>query len=328
MNLPAEIHIQSTNFLHKSTLWLAVASLLILTPFSINNFIQGRPFLGAGSLAIVVILAINAWCITHGRYYPSITLLCLVPAIIFFLVLALQRQGIVGAMWCYPSVISFYMMLPERKAWVANAALLAVTLPFAWDVLETPLAIRMAATLLAVSTFSVIFTRIISEQQRKLQAQAATDPLTGLFNRTLLDVTLEQAIQHNNRTSEPMTLITLDLDHFKVVNDTLGHDAGDIVLRGVAKLLLMRFRRIDKVFRLGGEEFLALLHGTDLENSQRIAEEVRAAIASLSLLPDQHITVSIGIATYQPGETWTEWMKRSDENLYRAKQGGRNRVVA
>ncbi len=181
---------------------------------------------------------------------------------------------------------------------------------------------------MAVSVFTAIFTRIISDQQDKLQALAVTDPLTGLFNRTLLQVSLEQVIQQNNRTDEPMTLITIDIDHFKKINDTLGHDAGDSVLKSVADLLRKRFRRIDKVFRLGGEEFMVLLHGTDNVNGQQIAEELRNAVTLLETLPNQPITVSIGVATFQSGEDWTTWMKRSDDNLYRAKLEGRNQVVA
>jgi diguanylate cyclase len=328
VNLPPEKPGRAFDFRRTSNLYVAVAALVLLTPFSINNFFQGRPFLGMGSLAIVAILAFNAWSITRGRFYPSFTLFGLVPAVIFFLVFALRKQGIVGALWCYPAVLSFYFMLPERKAWLANAALLAVALPEAWIVLELPLATRVAATLVAVSAFSAIFVRVIAGQQRRLEAQALTDPLTGLANRTLLRATLEQAIQQNHRTGAPMTLVALDLDHFKSINDTLGHDAGDAVLRGVGDLLHRRIRRADKVFRLGGEEFLALLYGTDAENGERVAEELREAIGSLPLVPGRSVTVSIGVAALRRGEDWAAWMKRSDDNLYRAKSAGRDRVAA
>ncbi len=183
----------ASDFRSKATLGVAVAALFLLTPFSVNNFIQGRYVLGAGSLAIVAILAANAWSIRRMRDYSALTLLALVPAVLFFLILSLRSQGIVGALWCYPAVISFYFMLPERKAWVANAVLLAVTIPQAWVVLETPLAARVVATLLAVSVFSAIFVRVIIDQQVRLQALASTDSLTGLSNRTLLRATLEQA---------------------------------------------------------------------------------------------------------------------------------------
>ena len=317
-----------SDFLHKSSLGIALVGVVILTPFSINNFFQHRYVLGAGSLAIVIILAVNAWFISRDRYYPSITLLGLIPTIIFFLVLALVRQGNIGAFWCYPAIISFYFMLPERKAWIVNVIFLGVIFPVAWQVLNYPLALRFGATLLAVSIFSAIFIRVITEQQKKLQSLAVTDPLTGLFNRSLLRSTLEHAIEQHNRKGESMTILAMDLDRFKSINDTKGHDAGDMVLRGVGEFLGKRFRRIDKVFRTGGEEFLALLHGTDLDNGNNIAEELRIRIETQSFAPAQQITVSIGVAVYQPGEDWKEWMKRADQNLYRAKIEGRNRVVA
>ena len=315
------------DFRSKATVALAIIGLIILTPFTVNNFIQDRELLGAGSFAIVAILAANAWSTSRGRYYPSLILLTLVPAILFFLVLSIRSQGLIGIFWCYPAVLAFYCILPERKAWLANVALLAIALPQAWVVIEPHLGTRVAATLVAVSSFSALFVRVITIQQRRLEALAVTDPLTGLSNRVTLRDTLDEAIEQNRRTGAQMTLLSLDLDHFKAVNDSLGHDAGDRVLRSVAEVLKRRMRRADKVFRLGGEEFMALLYGTDVQNARRVAEELRSKIASLTPFPDHPITVSIGVAALEPDEDSTAWMKRSDENLYRAKSQGRNRVV-
>jgi len=317
----------AADFRGKTTLGVGVVGVILLTPFAINNFVQGRPLLGSGALAIVALLAFNAWSISRGRYYPSITLVGLVPVIVLFLVFALRKQGMVGALWCYPAVISFYFMLPERGAWLANAILLGIALPEVWSVIDHPLATRVAATLVAVSAFSAIFIRVITAQQRRLEAQAITDPLTGLFNRMLLHDTLEQAIEQNKRTGAPMTLVTLDLDHFKEINDTLGHDAGDAVLHGVGQLLRRRLRRVDHLFRIGGEEFLALLYATDADNARNVAESLRAAIAAHPFLTGRSVTASLGVAALHPGDDWRAWMKRSDDKLYVAKSGGRDRVV-
>jgi diguanylate cyclase (GGDEF)-like protein len=317
----------AADFRGKTTLGVAVIAVVLLTPFAMNNFVQGRTLLGVGSVGIIAILAANAWSISRGRYYPSLTLFGLVPAVIFFLVFALRKQGMVGALWCYPAVISFYFMLPERRAWLANGVLLGIALPEVWAVIDHPLATRVAATLLAVSAFSAIFIRVIDVQQRRLEAQAVTDPLTGLLNRMLLHDTLEQAIQQNARTGAAMTLVTLDLDHFKQVNDRFGHDAGDAVLQGVGGLLRKRLRRVDRLFRIGGEEFLVLLFATDADNARRVAESLRAAIAAHPFVPDHPVTASIGLAALRPGDDWKAWMKRSDDNLYAAKSAGRDRVV-
>ncbi len=316
------------DFRIRSTWGVALTSVLLLTPFSVNNFLQGRDLLGLGSAAIVAVLAFNAWASSRGRYYPLLTLFALLPAVLAFLVVAFQQQGVIGALWCYPAVLAFYFMLPERQAWLANIAVLAVALPQGWQQLDHELAARLAATLAGVSVFSAIFVRVISGQQERLQALAMTDPLTGLANRTLLTPTLEHAVEQHRRSATPMSVLALDLDHFKAINDDLGHDAGDRVLRGVGALLRNRMRGADQVFRLGGEEFLVLLYSTDAPHARRVAEALRQAVADETLLADRPVTTSVGVATLREGEDWRTWMKRSDQNLYQAKARGRNCVMA
>ena len=123
-----------------------------------------------------------------------------------------------------------------------------------------------------------------------------------------------------------MSLLVLDFDHFKHVNDTLGHGAGDKVLAGAAALLLKRMRRVDKLFRIGGEEFVALLYGTPQESARAVAEQLRAAIAAATFVDGLRITASIGVAQREPGDDWSAWFKRGDDRLYKAKESGRDRV--
>jgi diguanylate cyclase (GGDEF)-like protein len=325
MEQPGEI----PGYLHKTTQGLGIASLVLLTPFAINNFLQERYLLGVGGIVVVAILAFNAWSITYrGRYYTLLTLLVLTPTLLFFLTLAIIKQGTIGVLWCYPAVISFYFMLPERQAWVANAVLGLAVMPVAWNTVDHDLGIRMLATVLTVSIFAAIFVRVISTQQDRLQQQAVTDPLTGVLNRSLMEVFLEHAVHQNARDGTPMTLAALDLDHFKTINDTLGHDAGDRTLRAFARLLQGSCRSTDRVFRTGGEEFLVLFENTDAGDAVDIAEALRRAVETDPLVPEHKVTVSIGLATLRPTEGCRSWMKRSDENLYRAKLEGRNRVAA
>lgn len=299
-----------------------------MTPFSINNFLQGRYLLGVGGLLINGMFAFNTWTITKRNYYSdTLNLLVLVPIVIFFLNLTFIKQGTIGVFWCYPAVIACYFTLPEWKAWIANMALLSITLPIAWHVIEQTLAIRMITTLLMVSIFSAIFVRVINEQQQKLKRQAITDPLTGLLNRTSLEETLEQAIAQSKRMGISMTLASLDIDHFKAINDRFGHATGDRILRDMSLILTERLRRVDKVFRIGGEEFLLFLYGSDAKSGYRVAEELRHLIGSKPFIPDHSVTVSIGIATLQPQDDWMTWMQRSDDHLYHAKATGRNQVM-
>lgn len=144
-----------------------------MTPFSINNFLQGRHLLGVGGLLINGIFAFNTWTITKRNYYSdTLTLLVLVPIVIFFLNLTFIQQGIIGIFWCYPSVIACYFMLPERKAWIANLTLLSITFPIAWHIIEQALAIRMISTVVMVSIFSAIFVRVINRPTTETQASS------------------------------------------------------------------------------------------------------------------------------------------------------------
>ena len=316
------------DFRRQSSRGVALTAVFTLTPFALYNFLQGRQVIGIGSLIIVLVLYFNAWSISRGHYRPALTLVGLVPGMSGFLAYVIQGQGMIGVLWCYPVLLSYYFMLPERMAWAANALLLAIVLPQVWSSIDIQLAARVVATLLATSAFSVIFIRVISVQQVRMHTMAVTDPLTGLANRLLLDETLEQAVGQFGRTRIPMTLITLDLDHFKAINDTHGHEAGDAVLRGVGDLLGKRVRRSDKVFRLGGEEFLVFLYNTELENARRFAEELRLAVSSRAFLPGHPVTASLGVATIEAGETARGWMKRADDKLYEAKSAGRDRVMS
>lgn len=306
---------------------VAWVGLVLVTPFGINNLIQGRHGLGAAVLLVMAMLGVNAWLIHRGRFFPQINLFGLVPILVLVLMYVLREQGIVGVLWSYPAILAFYFMLPERAAWLANVFLLAAVLPLAAVMLEIELAARAAATLISVSAFTAVFVRMIVKQQERLQAQLVIDPLTGVHNRLTLQTTLTQAIAQAGRGHVPMSLIVLDLDHFKAINDSLGHDAGDAVLRGVGTLLSERMRRVDRVFRMGGEEFLIFLYGTDLTGARQLAENLRLAIGERVFLPDRRVTASFGVATLVQGEDWLAWIKRGDENLYRAKAEGRDRVV-
>ena len=157
-----------TSIQAKATQALAVAALVVIAPFAVNNFIQGRHLVGAMSVIISMILAIIAVAAARGRHYPAITLFLLIPAIVGFFIISFRNQGLVAAFWCYPAVLSFYFMLTERQAWVANTILLCAMLPSSWLLIDPDYATRFTATLLSVSLFSAIFMRIISRQQQQL----------------------------------------------------------------------------------------------------------------------------------------------------------------
>ena len=168
----------------------------------------------------------------------------------------------------------------------------------------------------------------------KSEEHAKTDTLTGLPNRRALDEFFRAAQIAAMEKGEPLSVLLIDIDHFKTFNDNFGHGVGDQVLRLMAKVLRERVREIDLPARYGGEELIAVLPGAELATCQAIAERIRRAISEYRIthrstgknLPS--VTVSIGVGQFQLGESMADLIERCDRALYLAKRTGRNRVVS
>ena len=172
---------------------------------------------------------------------------------------------------------------------------------------------------------------ILSESlQRGLEYEdlferASHDMLTGLSNRRVFDERIKGMIESARRYNRPLTMLSMDLDHFKDINDTLGHLAGDEVLKSVAKVLTQAVRSTDLLVRMGGDEFLLVLDNTDKISAQVLAERLCQAIDGLDVWADKNVKlgVSIGLAQLQESETLSQWLERADDILYHAKANGR-----
>lgn len=161
---------------------------------------------------------------------------------------------------------------------------------------------------------------------------AVTDALTGLYNRRYLETHLAHLIEHAVNRGKALSVLTLDVDFFKAVNDTHGHDAGDRVLQEIAGRIRASIRNIDLACRTGGEEFVVVLPSTDIQTAERVGERIRRMVATkpFNAGPDTHlnITASVGVSALGGVEEGVEdLLKRADQALYRAKREGRNRVI-
>ncbi|WP_417778359.1 GGDEF domain-containing protein [Stutzerimonas xanthomarina] len=155
------------------------------------------------------------------------------------------------------------------------------------------------------------------------------DSLTGAGNRTAMVQALSRETELSRRHCQPMSIIMLDMDHFKRLNDIYGHQAGDAALKATALLLREQLRNVDMVFRFGGEEFVLVLSNSGPQAAAVVAERIRAAVQNLCfLVGDQQVrlSTSLGCATYQPCESQDDLLHRADQALYQAKKEGRNRT--
>ena len=162
---------------------------------------------------------------------------------------------------------------------------------------------------------------------------AATDALTGLYNRRYMETHLSHLVEHSINRGKPLSALAIDVDFFKPVNDTHGHDVGDKVLQELATRIRENIRNVDMPCRVGGEEFIIILPATELHLAQKIAERIRKAIATKpfsagAISGTLNITVSVGLSTLAGSDDKVdEFLKRADQALYRAKREGRNRVT-
>jgi len=193
-------------------------------------------------------------------------------------------------------------------------------------------AISGCATYLALHHYNKM-NRLLAHEieiRKKLEEElivaATIDKLTQIYNRRKLEEIIQSEIERSKRYESPLSLILLDLDDFKHINDNFGHQTGDTVLKMVAGILKTNIRASDSTGRWGGEEFIILVPETPLEKARELAEKIRSLIASCQFDIACSVTISLGLAQLHAGDSFDSFIKRADDALYQAKRQGKNRV--
>lgn len=168
---------------------------------------------------------------------------------------------------------------------------------------------------------------LLQSRVRELEAEAITDPLTGAFNRRHMQDSLATAVERRRRSGERSSLLLFDVDRFKRINDALGHPEGDRVLKTLVALIGQRMRKVDVLFRTGGEEFVLLLAGARFADALCVAEDIRRLVQDAGLVPGRPLSISVGVVELAHEQTADDWLAEGDAALYRAKRAGRNRVA-
>jgi len=304
---------------------ISAFALVTITPFAFIRFNQNDWGIGVVDLLISsCMLSIFFYVYkTHKVTLPSIAL-----AIMFALavIASVNVKGVSNVYWVYPTIISAYYLLTPKWAVILSSLTIALLLPTLYSGMDFVEFVKIVATIFMTGMFALLFSKSVADQHKQLIDLATKDSLTGTGNRRALDEKFEEFISNQIRQPSKMSLIILDLDHFKSINDDYGHMVGDQILIRVSEILGGRLRGADTLFRFGGEEFVILPHELDLELAKKLAEQLRILVENNVLTPKNPVTISLGVAEYKAGESGDDWLKRADKALYRAKKGGRNRV--
>lgn len=253
---------------------------------------------------------------------------------------ALQLQD--GLLWGSAGVLAFTLMLafyPLPTSWFLAfnlAATVLICLLAWWYAVAERQLINFLVMQLLIAWAGLTAIRVLAKQQlrlflleRRYAEDARTDVLTGLLNRRFIEELGARQVQASARLRRPLSVLMIDLDHFKAINDTHGHDVGDRALAAAAEAIARSVRAVDFVGRWGGEEFVALLMDADVDAAVRVAQRCLDGLRAIELTANGTrvpIDASIGVASRGEGEFFDAMIKRSDEALYRAKQAGRGRA--
>jgi len=276
---------------------------------------------------------LNQFRNTEGYAALSVYLVCgLLIGLIAFFDFATPLGIAIGVLYVVVVLLSFWSPNPKFTYWVAVIASLFTIGAFLFKppVAEMWKVIFNRSLSLFVIWVTTFLGLKIKRAEERLIEMANYDFLTGLLNRREMFARLGVEISRANRTMEPLSIIMIDIDHFKTINDTHGHIAGDIVLKEIARRLREGMRDYDLICRFGGEEFLVMAPETAVERAEELAERLRGMVSDIPLQISSApavITISAGVTQLAAGETIEGVLSRADSALYRAKEQGRNRVA-
>jgi diguanylate cyclase (GGDEF)-like protein len=298
----------------------------VVTGFVFYRFFTGDVTGALINAAIVVLLSISLLLGRIPRLRQSalilfgfvISLSCLLSAML------VSPNGL---LWTYLVLWINFLVLPRHLAFGCNI-IITLTLTASFTLFDSLLEqISWVTVAILISGFGLVFTNQLREQRRMLSELATLDPLTGAGNRRLMQYDLERAVAERGRSRRPATLVVLDLDHFKRINDEHGHEAGDRVLADFVEALRETLRIEDGLYRLGGEEFVVLLRDMDAETARASLDELHGRLSGQLQGPETPLHFSAGAAVLADGENWSKWLARADRALYRAKHAGRDRLI-
>ena len=228
--------------------------------------------------------------------------------------------------WIYPIMVASFFMLKPAEALGLNLLALLICLPQFSLHWEGSNLLYCVGPMVILNVICFMFAHKDWIQKKQLAELAAIDPLTGVGNRRALSESVDKLLMSHKRKQARSSLISFDIDHFKSINDSFGHLAGDRLLVAITEIICGRIRSTDNLYRQGGEEFIIVAMDTNQDIAAKLAEELRMLVEQSILHNERGITISFGVAELEDDESKQDWMNRADAALYQAKVSGRNTV--
>lgn len=304
---------------------LSAFATILIAPFIIIRFIRHDWLLATVDLVIVLSMLIIFIYVYQTRK-TNIPGICLALLSACASGASINVKGADSIYWIYPSIIVIYYLIESKWASLLTVTLVISVVPVLTVGLDILVTVAILVSIFLTSLFGYIFSKTVSEKYRLLEELAIKDSLTGAGNRRALTNKIDEIVAIGKRDKSPVSLIMLDIDNFKAINDAYGHAIGDDVIVNIANILDNRIRETDALYRYGGEEFVIIPLNIGLELSTKVAENIRLLVESSNLIPKKAVTISLGVAEYKLGEAGEQWLKRADKALYQAKGAGRNQV--
>jgi diguanylate cyclase (GGDEF)-like protein len=307
------------------TLTLSATGAISVMPFAVIRFTGGELLIGLIDLILILgvsLIGLYGWWTRQVRFAS----LALTLFFMTGLVIIVNLLGASLIYWAYPTMVAAFFLVKPREAVAINLIVMVLLIPVLVAGMYNLQFIIVLVTLVLNNVFAYVFATRMNEQRQHLSFLAERDPLTGIGNRRALSASLEDVIVRQHTKPVTASLVVLDLDHFKDVNDTYGHTIGDKILVRVTELVNTKIRVTDDLYRYGGEEFVVIAMGAPREAANKLAEQLRVAVEASDLLPERPVTISLGVAQLKEGEAYDNWLHRADSALYEAKRAGRNRV--
>ncbi len=308
-------------------LLLCAICMLGLFPFALLRLINGELIVAAVDAIGFIGTALTFWHVYQTRRIDYAGF-CLAALALAGMTLNVYMLGARDIYFFYPVVIMTYLLTTARRALLLTTVSVVMVSFELFPIVPVFEFTTFIASLLGCMLFAYVFASQRNRQRDLLLKLSTEDALTGAGNRRALHARLELLVASYQRVSNPMSLIILDLDNFKQINDRDGHLAGDEVLKMVATTISSRIRVTDNLYRYGGDEFIVLASDADLATALKLADDIRRLIVADARNVSAAVTVSLGVAQYQTPNTPSEWISRADGAMYDAKLAGKNVVAS